>query len=239
MDRFRRLKILIDEKQQAILDSACVMVVGIGGVGAMVCEALARSAIKTLIIVDHDLIQITNINRQIHATQNTLDLKKVQAMADRITQINPECKVIAIDRFFDKESVDVFSRKIDFVVDAIDTISCKLDLIQACHNRQIPIISCLGMGNRFDPSKLIYSKLYKSEIDPLAKAMRYQARQRKIDYDIDVVLSKEIPLKPSNELVLDDDKNGKAPPGSTAFVPNAAGLMLASYVVRSLIKKGL
>ena len=235
MNRFRRLNLIIGQASLTVLKESTVMVVGVGGVGAMACEALARTAVGKIILVDFDVIQTTNINRQIHATKKTIGLKKTEVMADRIYSINPDCEVIIYDTFYDQTCDKIFNHQIDYVIDAIDTISSKLDLIEYCNKKKIKIISCMGMGNRLDPSLITYSTLAKTDMDPLAKAMRQQAKKRHIDYRIDVVISKEKPA-----LVLDDDlnvdkKNGRTPPGSSAFVPNAAGLMCAAFVVNKLI----
>lgn len=235
MNRFRRLNLIVGQKALTTLQEATVMVVGIGGVGAMACEALARSAVGKIILVDFDVIQVTNINRQIHATDSTIGLKKVEVMADRIKSINPDCEVVIFDTFYDHTLVKLFDQKIDYVIDAIDTISSKLDLIESCHERSIKIISCMGMGNRMDPSLITYSTLAKTDMDPLAKAMRQQARKRNISYRIDVVVSKEKPAMIMEDQLTEDTKNGRTPPGSSAFVPNAAGLMCAAFVVNKLI----
>ena len=237
MNRYSRLARIINQDQILKLQKSTVMIVGIGGVGAMACEILARSAVGTLIIVDNDVIQLTNINRQIHATDKTINLSKTDVMAERINDIDPNCKVVKYDCFFNKESEYLFDQHIDYVIDAIDTISAKLDLIEICHKKAIPIISCMGMGNRLDPTQVIYTELNKTEGDPLAKAMRIQARKRMIDYTINVVFSVERPKSLDKPFDEKDNKNGKVPPGSSAFVPNTAGIFLASYVVRKLIER--
>ena len=237
MNRYSRLERILDEEQILKLKKSVVMIVGIGGVGAMACEALARSAVGTLIIVDNDVIQLTNINRQIHATAKTINHEKTTVMAERINDIDPDCKIIKHECFFNKEAEYLFVQHIDYVIDAIDTVSAKLDLIEVCHKKEIPIISCMGMGNRLDPSKVIYTELNRTEGDPLAKAMRIQARKCLIDYPINVVFSTERPIIVERAFNEDDSKNGRIPPGSSAFVPNTAGLFLASYVIRKLIEK--
>ncbi|MEA5026854.1 MAG: tRNA threonylcarbamoyladenosine dehydratase [Erysipelotrichaceae bacterium] len=236
MNDFRRLALILTEGQLNKLINSTVMVVGIGGVGAMACEALARSAVGHLIIIDSDQIQRTNINRQIHTLQSTIGRKKVDVMEERIQQINPACQVTKYDLFFTLKEKEIFNRHIDYVIDAIDTVGAKLDLIELCHQNNVPCVSCLGMGNRLDPSLLSYTQLMKTAGDPLAKALRIQARKRGIDYPIDVVFSQEQPTILASELMDDDNKHGHIPPGSSAFVPNAAGLFLASFVVRHLSK---
>lgn len=237
MDEFTRLSLILNDEQLNNIEQATVMVVGIGGVGAMACEALVRSGIKKIIMIDNDCVQITNINRQVHANHETIGIAKVDVMSARIKTINPKCEVVTYQLFLSNETITAIDWDVDYVIDAIDTISNKLDLIAHCHSEKIPIISSLGMGNRMDPSRLIYTKLSKTDTDPLAKAMRLQARKRNIDYPIDVVFSLEQPLSVIREPDNEDLKNNRTPPGSSAFVPNAAGLMCAFYVIRNIMNK--
>jgi Dinucleotide-utilizing enzymes involved in molybdopterin and thiamine biosynthesis family 1 len=237
-NRLQRLELLIQERGIQILQDSCVLVMGLGGVGGNAVESLARSGVGKLILVDGDVIQESNINRQLIATINTIGLNKVQAMKDRILEINPDCNVITHKEFFDKSKKILINEELDFVIDAIDTISSKLDLIEICKEKKIPFISCLGMANRFDPSKLKITRLDKTESDPFAKALRTAARKRGMDLKIPVVFSEEIPMK-QNRVVNEEGETRKEmkPPGSTAFVPPAAGLLCASYVVRTLLSK--
>lgn len=238
--RWQRLTLLWSEEAVEQLFQKTVMVVGIGGVGAMAAEALARSAIGHLVLIDQDEVELTNLNRQILSTQNNIGQKKVEVMKERILSISPECDVTVYPEFFDKTNRRPFEENnIDFVVDAIDTISCKLDLIELCNELQIPVISCLGMGNRVDPSKLTYTTLKKTENDPLARSMRAQARKRNMPLDIPVVFSKEEPLVTQNRIVNaeGETQKSKTPPASSPFVPNAAGLMCAAYAVNTMLKK--
>lgn len=237
-ERFERLTLLWSEEKVNKLVNSTVLVVGIGGVGAMAAEALARSAIGNIVLVDNDTVDITNLNRQILATSKDIGKTKTEVMKERILDINPNCNVIIYHEFFDKEKTYIFENKIDFVIDAIDTITSKLDLIQICQNRNTPIISSLGMGNRVDPSQLRYTTLDKTSNDALARAMRQIARKRGMNLKIPVVISLETAIV-QNKIV---DENGetqkeKTPPASNAFVPNAAGLLLSSYVVRKLIEQ--
>lgn len=236
--RWQRNAMLYKEEGVELLLNKKVMVVGIGGVGAMAAEALARSSVGTIILVDSDKIQISNLNRQIHATEDTIDQYKTEVMRQRILSIHPKCHVITHTIHFDESQSDILE-DIDFVIDAIDTISCKLDLLQSCQQKDIPCISCLGMGNRMDPSMLEYSRLDKTSGDPLAKAMRTQARKRNMDLKkIMVVCSKEQPV--TQNTVVDEQqqhRKDRIPPSSSAFVPNAAGLLCASYVVRNLLNR--
>jgi Dinucleotide-utilizing enzymes involved in molybdopterin and thiamine biosynthesis family 1 len=238
-NRLQRLGLLIQEEGIQRLQDSCVLVMGLGGVGGNAVESLARSGVGKLIIVDGDVIQESNINRQLIATVNTIDKDKVQVMKDRIQEINPDCNVIAHREFFDVDKKELFDDKIDFVIDAIDTVSSKLDLIEICIKKKIPFISCLGMANRFDPSKLKVTRLDKTEYDPFAKALRTAARKRGMDLKIPVVFSEEIPIK-QNTIVNEEGETRKEmiPPGSTAFVPPAAGLLCASYAVKILLNKG-
>ena len=235
-NRLQRLELLIQEEKIKELQAACVLVMGLGGVGGNATEALARSGIGKLILVDGDIVQESNTNRQLIASIHTIGQDKVQAMKDRILAINPDCEVVVHKEFFDGSKKELFDEKIDFVIDAIDTISSKLDLIEICIEKKIPFISCLGMANRFDPSRLKVTRLDKTENDPFAKAVRAAVRKRGMSLKIPVVFSEEIPVK-QNKVVNEEGETRKEqiPPGSTAFVPPAAGLLCASYVVRVLL----
>ncbi|MDD6468230.1 MAG: peptide-methionine (S)-S-oxide reductase MsrA [Erysipelotrichaceae bacterium] len=232
-----RLKYLIKEENVELLANSRVAVVGVGGVGSFAAEALARSGIGHITLVDHDVIDETNINRQIHALHSTVGLKKVEVMRKRILDINPECEVVTYDTFINAETItQVLEKRPDFIVDAIDTITCKLDLVQYAQENEIPIICSLGMANRLDPTQIIVTRLDKTEGDPLARSMRQQARKRKMSGKIPVVFSKEKPMI-QNTIVHSEGvtRKEKYPVASSAFVPSAAGLAIASYVVRTLI----
>ncbi len=233
-----RISLLIGEQSVIKIQNSCVLVVGVGGVGSYVVEALVRTGVGTIIMIDNDIIQPSNLNRQIHATTRTINEVKTEAMKERILSINPDCNVIAIQSFFDKSKTDVFEHKIDYVVDAIDTVTSKLDLIEICQSKNLPIISSLGMANRFDVSKLKITTLEKTKDDPLAKAVRYQARKRGINCKVKVAFSEELPFK-QNQVVNEDalTRKQQIPPASTIFVPAAAGLMIASHVILELIKE--
>jgi len=241
MDRqWQRLELLWGKEQVESLQEKTVMIVGIGGVGAMAAEGIARSAVGHMILIDSDEVEPTNLNRQILSTNDVIGRKKVEVMKERILSISPQCDVRIYPEFFNKENTKVFTDgNVDFVIDAIDTISCKLDLIEECQKRNIPVISCLGMGNRMDPSKLMYTTLKKTEYDPLAKAMRQQARKRNMSLDIPVVFSTEEPLVIQNTVVNEEGttQKSKTPPASSPFVPNAAGLLCAAYAVKYLLKE--
>lgn len=234
-----RMELLIGKEGIAGLKEACVMVVGVGGVGSYAAEALARSGIGTLILVDHDTIAPSNLNRQIHADFETIGQSKTAVMKKRIQTYRNDIQVICHDEFYSAEKQSLlFSRSVDFVVDAIDTVSAKLELIQYCLEHEIAFISSMGMANRWDPSQLQVSELMKTRDDPLAKIMRQQVRKRGIKGKIPVVCSRELPYV--QRKVVDADgltRKQKMPPASTPFVPSAAGLLCASQAVNHILSK--
>ena len=236
--RLERVQLLIGNQGINTLANSTVLVVGVGGVGAMAIEALARSGVGHLIIVDGDNIGESNINRQIHATTQTIGQPKVEAMKERVFLINPDCQVSTYQVFFDMSQKEILNSKIDFVIDAIDTITSKIDLIEICLDQKIPFISSMGMANRFDSSKLIVTTLDKTEYDPFSKAVRAVARKRNLNLkQIPVVFSQEVG-QIQNQTINESGTTRKerTPPASTSFVPPAAGLLLASYVVRKLLE---
>ena len=230
-----RLELLVGEAAIQRLKQACVLIVGIGGVGGYAAEALGRSGIGKLILVDADTVAPSNLNRQIIATLETLNQSKTEVMAARIRSFAPECEVTAIHEFFDERSESLFDQKIDYVIDAIDTLSSKLTLIEMAHRHGVPCISSLGMANRFDPTQLTLDKTCN---DPLARALRQMVRKRGFTAKIPVVWSKELPYT-QNRLIHAEGKTlkQKYPPASTIFVPAAAGLSCASVVFQALIEK--
>lgn len=223
-----RSALLLGNEALEILKNKTVLVVGIGGVGSFCVEALARTGIGHLILVDKDKVESSNINRQLLATTETIDQVKVAVMKKRIQTLNPECKVDMYDCFYDC-SMDkkIFSQKIDFVIDCIDSIKSKQDLAMACIQRDIPFLSSMGTARRLDPSKLEIMELEKTSYDPIAKRMRNWKRKNKIRNKIWVVCSTESP-RPVEA--------GKPLP-SMIFVPASAGLLLASECVKKLINK--
>lgn len=223
-----RSALLLGNEALEILKNKTVLVVGIGGVGSFCVEALARTGIGHLILVDKDKVESSNINRQLLATTETIDQVKVIVMKKRIQTLNPECKVDTYDCFYDC-SMDkkIFSQKIDFVIDCIDSIKSKQDLAMACIQRDIPFLSSMGTARRLDPSKLEIMELEKTSYDPIAKRMRNWKRKNKIRNKIWVVCSTE-PPRPVEA--------GKPLP-SMIFVPASAGLLLASECVKKLINK--
>ncbi len=222
-----RLEKIIGTDKINILKNKSVLVLGCGGVGGYVVEALARSGIGTLILVDFDKIDKSNINRQIIALNSTIGKLKVDVLEDRIKDINKDIKVIKISEFIDDKNFDIlFNSKIDYFVDACDTMITKKMVIKECLKRKIKFISSMGTGNKLDPSKLEICKLEDTVNDPLARVLRKFVKDEKIKSKIMVLSSREIPIK-----------TGDRTPGSSAFVPSSAGLLIASYIVREFIKK--
>ena len=227
LHKFDRLSKVIGDDKVLQLTEKTVLVLGVGGVGGYVCEALARSGIGKLIIVDFDLVDETNINRQIIALDSTIGLKKVDVLENRIKDINSGCEVIKIDKFIDKDNLlELFNYDIDYFVDACDTMTVKKMVITECIKRKIKFISSMGTGNKLDPSKLEIVDIRKTINDPLAKVIRKFVKDEKINSKVMVLSSSELPIK-----------TGERTPGSTAFVPASAGLLIASYVVRQFIGK--
>lgn len=223
-----RSALLLGNEALEILKNKTVLVIGIGGVGSFCVEALARTGIGHLILVDKDKVESSNINRQLLATTETIDQVKVIVMKKRIQTLNPECKVDMYDCFYDCSMDEkIFSQKIDFVIDCIDSIKSKQDLAMACIQRDIPFLSSMGTARRVDPSKLEIMELEKTSYDPIAKRMRNWKRKNKIRNKIWVVCSTE-PPRPVEA--------GKPLP-SMIFVPASAGLLLASECVKKLINK--
>lgn len=219
MSEFSRVSMLIDINQ---LKNKTVAIIGIGGVGGYVAESLARSGVGKLILVDYDVVDETNINRQIIALHSTIGKEKVSLMEERIHDICEDTQVVSYRIMYGEENrYDIFSEKIDFLVDACDIVRSKQILITECLNRGIPFISSMGTGNRLDPSKLTVTDLAKTEGDPLARIMRKWAKDRGIRTPISVLYSSELPIK-----------TGTRQPGSLIFVPASAGLLIGSYIVR-------
>lgn len=222
--RFNRTKNLLGEGNFAKLTSATVAVFGVGGVGSFTVEALARAGIGHLVLIDKDDIDATNINRQLHALSSTVGKSKVEVMRERILDINPSAQVDTIQKFFlPSEPVeDFFICRYDYVVDAIDTLTAKIFLVEECTRREIKIISSMGAGNKLDGSRFKVSDIYQTSVDPLAKVMRKKLKERGIKR-LKVVWSDE-PPQPVKDVI-----------GSVSFVPSVAGLIMAGEVVKDLI----
>lgn len=234
-ERFVRTKRVLGEQALDILKEKRVAVFGIGGVGGNCAEALARSGVGHLDLIDSDDVSTTNINRQLFALSDTVGRKKVDVAEERLKQIHPEIEIVKYPMFYLPENRDQFDfTKWDYIVDAIDTVSAKLDIIQQAEKLHIPVISAMGCGNRTDPFQLTCTDIYKTKNDPLAKVMRHELKKRGIRR-LTVVYSTELPRKP---IEIGDEKlpQGKRSiPGSTAFVPPCAGIMIASKVVMDLV----
>lgn len=224
---FTRLEKIIGTNSLEKLKNTTVMIIGIGGVGGYTVEALVRSGIQKIILVDHDKIDITNKNRQIIALNSTLGRKKVEVMKERILDINEECQVEALDIFLDSSNTDKYIKKYhpDYVIDACDTITTKKEIITSCIKENISFISSMGTGNKLDPSKLKISDIRKTSYDPLAKIMRKWVNEQKIKEKISVLWSDEMPISTHDRI-----------PGSTSFVPSSAGLLIAGYIINDIIK---
>lgn len=232
-DRFTRTEMLIGERALAKLKNSRVMVFGVGGVGGYVCEALARAGIGGITLVDNDTVSESNINRQIIALTSTVGQLKTDVMKKRILDINPDADVITHNIFVLPENIDEFDFKgYDYIVDAIDTVSGKLAIIEKAYSSGVPVISSMGTGNKFDPTKFEITDINKTSVCPLARVMRYELRNRGVK-KLKVLYSKEEPIKPDNKAV---GTTGKAVPGSISFVPSAAGLIIGGEVIKDLIK---
>lgn len=235
-ERFDRTKRLLGAEAIEKLKNAHVAVFGIGGVGGHAVDALARSGIGTITIVDSDDVAVSNINRQLIATTKTVGRKKVEVMKEHLLEINPEIQVYAHCCFFLPETENRFDfSQYDYVIDAVDTVTAKLALAEACEAARVPIISSMGAGNKLDPTAFEVADIYKTSVCPLAKVMRRELKKRNIRH-LKVVYSKEEPLEPiaDEAFVSDEKRTRRATPGSIAFVPSVAGLILAGEVVKDI-----
>lgn len=224
---FDRLEKMIGSNSLDKIKNITIMVVGIGGVGGYVVEGLVRSGVSNIIVIDHDTVDITNKNRQIIALDSTIGKKKVDVIKNRILDINKNCKVEILDIFLDESNVEDIICKYnpDYVVDACDTIAAKKKIIMTCLKYNLKFISCMGTGNKLDPTKLKISDIRKTSYDPLAKILRKWIKDEKIIGKIPVLWSDEVPIEVGDRI-----------PGSTSFVPSSAGLIIASYVINTIIK---
>lgn len=230
--QFARTELLIGAAGVACLARAHVAVFGIGGVGGYAVEALARSGIGTLELVDHDTVSITNLNRQIFALHSTIGKYKADVAKERILDINPQAQVYVHKIFYMPDTAAQFDFTVyDYVIDAIDTVTGKLALIEQAQAAGTPVISSMGAGNKMDPAAFQVADIYETSVCPLARVMRRELKKRGIP-KCKVVYSKEQPLQPVNA------DSHKAVPGSSAFVPSAAGLLLAAEVVKDLLQTG-
>ncbi|MDE7020990.1 MAG: tRNA threonylcarbamoyladenosine dehydratase [Lachnospiraceae bacterium] len=227
-EQFARTELILGQEAMDRLRRSRVAVFGIGGVGGYVVEALARSGVGSLDIIDHDKVSMTNINRQIIASTNTVGRDKVDVMKERILSINPDAVVNVSKSFFLPETADLFDfGKYTYVVDAIDTVTAKIELVLRAGDAGVPVISCMGTGNKLEPAMLEIADIYQTSVCPLAKVMRRELRKRNVE-KLKVLYSKEEPVK--NYLSI----QGRAVPGSVSFVPSVAGLIIASEVIKEI-----
>ena len=235
-NKFDRTKRLLGADAMNKLKNSHVAVFGIGGVGGHAADALIRSGIGEITIVDSDEVAESNINRQLIATTKTVGRKKVEVMREHLLEINPEVIVHVYDCFFLPETKDQFDFfAYDYVIDAVDTVTAKLALVEACKEAGVPIVSSMGAGNKLDPTAFEVTDIYKTTVCPLAKVMRKELKARGIK-KLKVVYSKEIPLEPieDEDFVSDEVRRRRSTPGSIAFVPSVAGLILAGEVVKDI-----
>ena len=248
MNQFSRTELLLGKEAMETLKNKRVAIFGIGGVGGYVCESLVRTGIGHFDIVDDDKVCLTNLNRQIIATRSTVGKDKVEVMKARMLDINPNADITVHKCFFLPENAEDFPfEEYDYVVDAVDTVTAKIEIIMRCQEKGVPVISCMGAGNKLDPSRFKVADIYKTTMCPLAKVMRRELKKRGVK-KLKVVFSDEKPVTPLEDMSISCKANCICPPGaerkctdrraipgSTAFAPAVAGLILASEVVKDLI----
>lgn len=249
LNQFSRTELLFGKEAMDKLQKSRVAVFGIGGVGGYVCEALVRSGVYHFDLIDDDQVCLTNLNRQIIATRKTVGRYKVDVMRERILEINPDADVSVHKCFFLPENADEFPfEEYDYVVDAVDTVTAKIELVMKAQEKGVPIISSMGAGNKLDPSAFKVADIYKTRVDPLARVMRREMKKRGVK-KLKVVYSEEDPKRPIEDMAVSCRNNCICPPGaqhkcterrdipgSTAFVPSVAGLIIAGEVIKDLIK---
>lgn len=234
-ESFERSAMLLGIDRVESLADKRVAIFGVGGVGGYVAEALARTGIGAFDLIDRDTVSVTNINRQIIATMDTVGKNKAEVMKERILSVHPEAEVMVHDCFFLPENADEFDfGAYDYVVDAVDTVTAKLEIIERAKKAGVPVISAMGAGNKLDPTKFVVTDISKTSVCPLAKVMRRELKKRNIS-DVKVVYSTEEALTPLFEPPAEGETRKKAP-GSVAFVPSVAGLIVASEVIKDLIR---
>lgn len=233
MEWLTRTERLIGKESIERLSNSKVVIFGVGGVGSFVTEAIARSGVSNIVLVDKDEVDISNINRQILATTKTIGEAKVEVMKRRILEINPSCQVQTYNIFVNEDNIeDIIEKDTDYVVDAIDTVSSKISLAVWCEKNNIRLISSMGTGNKLDPTQFKVSDIYKTNVCPLAKVMRRELKRRGVK-GLKVVYSEEMPIKISE--IYKDETQRKQAPGSISFVPSSAGLIIAGEVIKDII----
>ncbi len=246
LHQFSRTELAIGPEGLELMKRSTVAVLGIGGVGSIAAEALARTGVGRIILIDKDVVDITNVNRQIHALTTTVGQPKADLMRDRIKLINPECDAVSLRMFYTEETYEkLFEYPLDYVVDASDTIMYKIHLIKQCLQRNIPVISSMGAANKMDPSRFRVADISKTHTDPIARVVRTKLRKEGIKKGVKVVFSDEEPIKPREDVTqrivpdnAPDIRKAQMPPSSNAFVPPVAGLVMVSAVVRDLLEAG-
>lgn len=233
LNQFSRTEILIGKENIQKLQNTTVAVLGLGGVGSFVVEGLARAGIGSFVLVDEDTIDITNINRQLLATHQTIDIPKVDVAKQRILDINPKAKIKTYQQFFMPDTEGIIDNTIDYIVDAVDTVTAKIELVVRANQLNISIISCMGTGNKLDPTKFEVADIYQTSVCPLAKVMRKELKNRGIKH-LKVVYSREEPKK---NIQLENNNFQKPVPGSISFVPSVAGLIMAGEVIKDIIQR--
>lgn len=234
IDQFSRTELLIGKEGIKRLQASRVAVFGIGGVGGYAVEALARSGVGALDLIDNDTVSLTNLNRQIIATHETIGKYKTDVMRDRILSIHPQAAVTVHKCFYLPETAEQFDfGQYDYVVDAVDTVTAKLEIIMQAKNRGVPVISCMGAGNKLDPTRFQVADIYQTTVCPLAKVMRRELKKRGVK-ELKTVFSTEPAMTPAFS---EEVTEKRTTPGSISFVPSVAGLILAGEVIRDLIKE--
>lgn len=231
---FSRTELLIGKEGLERLRNATVMVLGVGGVGSHCIEALARSGVGTLILVDNDKVSLTNINRQSIAYLSTVGEYKTKLMRDRVDDIASEVVVCTYEKFILPENLsEIFEHKVDYIVDAIDTVTAKIALVEYAKDHEIPIISCMGTGNKLHPELFEITDISKTSVCPLCKVMRKELKNRGIEH-LKVLYSKEKPIDTSGKVTEEEKGKKRSLPGSISFVPPVAGLLIAGEVIREI-----
>lgn len=249
LNQFSRTELLIGKEGIEKLQGAKIAIFGLGGVGSFVAEGLVRAGVENFVLIDDDKICLTNLNRQIIATRKTIGKNKVEVARDRILEINPNANVEIHQEFFMPDSDEILDNTVDYIVDSVDTVTAKVELVVRANRLNIPIMSCMGTGNKLDPTKFEVTDIYKTSVCPLAKVMRKELKKRNVD-SLKVIYSKEEPIKPDNTSSSSCKTNCICPPGtkikctirnqvpgSISFVPSVAGLMIAGEIIKDILNK--
>ncbi|GFR38906.1 tRNA threonylcarbamoyladenosine dehydratase [Insulibacter thermoxylanivorax] len=245
LHQFSRTELAIGPEGIEVMKNSTIAVLGVGGVGSIAVEALARGGIGRIIMIDKDVVDITNINRQIPALLTTIGQPKTDVMKERLKLINPECDAVSLKMFYTEETYEkLFEYDLDYVIDASDTITYKIHLIKQCLERKIPIISCMGAANKMDPTKFRVADISETRMDPIARVVRQKLRKAGISKGVKVVYSEEPPVKQREDVTqrivpehAPEIRKAQQPPASNSFVPPVAGLIMVSVVVNDLLAK--